>query len=148
MTATATESRRMPFALAAFSLGLVAGLRTITAPAVVRLIRDRNIGGYIAGLAALAEFAGDLSPNAPPRTQRAALLARVSTGAYSGRRLARSSDCAIQGAVLGGAGAIVGAYAGLAARRCAIELVGPVPAALLEDVVAIAGAVLIVTLSR
>lgn len=138
----------MPFAVAAFSLGFVAGLRTMTAPAVLRLMCDRNIAAYIAGLAALAEYVGDLSPKAPPRTQPAALAARVSSGAYCGRRLAASPDRVIEGAVLGGAGAIVGAYAGLAARRRAIDAIGPLPAALLEDVVAIAGAVLIVKQQR
>jgi uncharacterized membrane protein len=138
----------MPLLLSAFSLGFVAGLRTMTAPAVLRLLRDRNTAAYIAALAAVAEYAGDLHPNAPPRTRPSALAARVSSGAYCGRRLAASPDGALAGAVFGGAGAIVGAYVGLAVRRRAIDAIGPVPAALLEDVAAIVGAVLIVMRSR
>ena len=41
-------------------------------------------------------------------------------------------------------GALAGAYGGLALRRRAIGAIGSVPAALLEDAVAIAGAVAIV----
>ena len=48
------------------------------------------------------------------------------------------------GALLGVCGAIIGAYGGLAARRRAIVITGRVSAALLEDLVALAGAVLIV----
>jgi uncharacterized membrane protein len=138
----------MPFALAAFSLGFVAGLRAMTPPAVLRLVRDGNKAAYLAALGALGEYAADLAPNAPARTQPGALLARAWSGAYCGRRLAPSSDRLIAGMALGAVGAIAGAFGGLAVRRRAMELVGPVPAALLEDAVAIAAAVLIVTQSR
>jgi uncharacterized membrane protein len=40
---------------------------------------------------------------------------------------------------------VVGAYAGLAARIRAIALIGRIPAALVEDAIAIAGAIAIVT---
>lgn len=148
MTAAANESRRMPFALAAFSLGFVAGLRTMTAPAVLRLIRDQNKAAYVTALGALGEYAADLSPKAPSRTQPGALIGRAWSGAYCGRRLAPSSDRVIAGMALGAVGAIAGAFGGLAVRRRAIDAIGPVPAALLEDAVAIAAAVLIVTQSR
>lgn len=49
------------------------------------------------------------------------------------------------GVLLGACGAVIGAYGGLSARRLTTSLIGRVPAALLEDVVAIAAAVAIVT---
>jgi uncharacterized membrane protein len=88
----------------------------------------------------------DLHPDAPARTQVVGLGARVLSGAFCGGWLAASGHVSlVLGALLGVIGAVVGAYGGLAARTGAIRLIGRVPAALLEDAVAIVGAVLIVT---
>jgi|HubBroStandDraft_4_1064222.scaffolds.fasta_scaffold00008_92 uncharacterized membrane protein len=135
----------MPVLLAAFLLGFIAGLRTFTAPAVLWLMRYRAPIAYVLGVLTLAEYAGDLYPKAAPRTQALGLIFRALSGAVCGWWLSLSagSTPAIA-AIVGAAGAIVGAYAGLAARMRAISAIGGVPAALLEDLVAIVGAVLIV----
>ena len=72
-------------------------------------------------------------------------VARVLSGAFCGWEVtAAGGGAAVWGALLGVCGAVIGAHAGLAARRKAILAIGPVPAALLEDLVAVAGAVFIV----
>jgi uncharacterized membrane protein len=135
----------MPSAVAAPLLGFIAGLRTFTAPAVLRLLRHPDKAAYVLAALAVAEYAGDLNPKAPPRTAWFALCGRALSGAYCGWALEDSSDAATANALLGATGAVVGAYVGLAARRRGMELFGAAPAALVEDLAAIAGAVLIVT---
>jgi uncharacterized membrane protein len=131
--------------LATFLLGFVAGLRTLTAPAVLLLVRHRSPVAYVLGVLAVLEYAGDLHPNAPARTQAVGLGARIVSGAFCGGAIAVMSHVSVLlGALLGAAGAVAGAYVGLAARSRAIAAIGRVPAALLEDAVAIVGAVLIV----
>ena len=125
--------------IAALLLGLVAGLRTLTAPAVLWLVRHPSPIAYALGVLALFELVGDLSPKAPPRTAAVGLGARVLSGAFCGWAVtAAAGRPAIAGAAIGVAGALLGAYLGLAARVRAVSLIGRVPAALLEDAVAIA----------
>ncbi|MGC1381064.1 MAG: hypothetical protein WA814_08585 [Candidatus Baltobacteraceae bacterium] len=131
--------------LAAFLLGIVAGLRTFTAPAVLWLMRHRGPAAYVLGVLALLEFAGDLYPRTPCRTSPPGLVARLVSGGFCGGALAAAAGSSIPIAVaLGVAGALVGAYGGLAARLRTIALIGSTPAAIVEDLIAIAGAVAIV----
>jgi uncharacterized membrane protein len=140
------EVRCMPVLLAAFLLGFVAGLRTVTAPAVLWLMRHGTLWAYVLSAAAVFEYAGDLHPKAPPRTGPMGLSARIVSGAFCGWALVSSSGgSSITAALLGALGAIAGAFLGLAARTHAIALIGRIPAALLEDAVAIGGAVLILS---
>jgi uncharacterized membrane protein len=132
--------------LAALLLGAIAGLRTFAAPAVLWLVRYRSPAAYVLGLLALLELIGDLHPKAPPRTSFAGLSARVLSGAFCGWAVsAPAGRSPIFGAAIGAVGAVAGAYLGLAARTRAISRIGRIPAALLEDAVAIAGAIGIVT---
>jgi len=131
--------------LAALLLGVVAGLRTFTAPAVLALMRHRSFWAYLLAVAALAEFAADLYPKTPARTGIPGLTARILSGGACGWVVAGGAGGSQWlGAALGVLGALAGAYGGLSLRRRAIGAFGPVPAALLEDAVAIAGAVAIV----
>jgi uncharacterized membrane protein len=131
--------------VAALLLGVVAGLRTFTAPAVLWLVRHRSPAAYVLGVFALLELAADLYPKTPARTGFAGLAGRLLSGAFCGWAVsAPAGRSAILGAAIGALGAIFGAYGGLAARTRAISRIGRVPAALLEDAVAIAGAVAIV----
>ena len=142
------RSRRpvIPALLAAFLLGIVAGLRTFTAPAVFWLLRHGGVWAIALGVAAIAEFAVDLYPKAPPRTSTGALVARLIAGAFVGWMLVSATGgSAIAGAIAGIAGATIGAYGGLPVRLRAISAIGPAGAGLLEDAVAIAVAVLVVT---
>jgi uncharacterized membrane protein len=126
-------------------LGIVAGLRTLTAPAVLLLVRHRSAAAYVLAVGALLEYAGDLYPKTPSRTGAAGLIARLASGGFCGWVITVPTGGSIAlGVVLGLAGALVGAYGGLAVRVRAIDLIGRVPAALLEDAVAIAGAAVVV----
>lgn len=132
--------------LGAALLGLCTGLRTFTALAVLWLLR--HPGPVAWGLAVLAvlEYFADLHPNAPPRTGATGLIARICTGGFcGGALLAGAGRSVVAGVVIGAICAVIGAYAGLAVRMRAIRIVGRVPAALLEDGVAIAASAAVVT---
>jgi uncharacterized membrane protein len=95
-------------------------------------------------LAAL-EYAVDLHPKAPPRTGATGLFARACSGGFcGGALLASAGHSIIAGVVVGALCAIAGAYAGFAVRLRAMHAVGRVPAALLEDGVAIAASAAVV----
>ncbi len=131
--------------MAALLLGLVSGLRTLTAPAVLCLFRRRGIPAYVLGVLALLEYGADLNPRTPARTGPVGLSARVLSGSFCGCALAASKGASPGlSPVFGACGAVIGAYLGLAVRLRAIELIGAVPAALVEDGAAIAAATLIV----
>jgi uncharacterized membrane protein len=134
--------------MVALLLGTVAGLRTMTAPAVLLLVRRPSRAAGVLAVMALAEYAGDLYPKAPARTAAGPLLARIASGAFCGWYVNRSGPRtrAVAGPCAGALGAVAGAYGGLLIRRRAMARIGPVPAAIVEDVVALAGAVLIARL--
>jgi uncharacterized membrane protein len=134
--------------VAAALIGVVTGLRTFTGLAVLWVMRHRSVWAFLLAIAAVAEYAGDLSPKAPSRTALPGLAARLVSGVFCGWVIAGAGNGSVwAGALLGAAGAIAGAYGGLALRECAIGTIGAVPAALLEDAVAILGAVAIVAMS-
>ena len=133
--------------MVALLLGAVAGLRTMTAPAVLLLVRRPSCAANVLAVMALAEYAGDLYPKTPARTAPGPLLARTVSGAFCGWFVSRSTPPrAVAGAGLGALGAIAGAYAGLSLRERAMKRIGPVPAAIGEDVIALASAVLLARL--
>ena len=128
--------------VAALLLGIVSGMRTFTAVAVLWLIRHSGPAAFVLGGAALFEYGFDLYPKAPSRTSGGGLIGRVFAGGFCGWAVTAAAGSApIGGALLGVSGALIGAYGGLAARRSAISLIGPIPAALLDDAIAIAGAI-------
>ncbi len=118
--------------LLAFGIGVVAGLRSLTAPAVVawaaRLgwIKIHNsplafMGSkwtvVILTVLAVVEFIGDQLPSTPPRTGAVGLSARIVTGALTGACLAVAGNAGLWlGAIAGLVGAIAGAYGGYHAR--------------------------------
>jgi uncharacterized membrane protein len=131
--------------LAVFLMGIVAGLRAFTAPAVLWLMRHGGPWAIVLAILAVLEYAGDLYPRSPARTSAPALIARIASGAFVGWYIAATSGISgAAGAVVGVAGVAVGAYGGLAVRLKSIAAFGAVPAALLEDVAAIAIAVLVI----
>ncbi|MEH2072341.1 MAG: hypothetical protein V7K47_30020 [Nostoc sp.] len=131
--------------ISAFVLGLVAGLRAFTAPAALFLARG-GIVGIILVFFAVAELIGDMVPQIPSRTSPPALIARILSGGIVGWIIAgANSSFALVGAVIGVLGALIGAYGGRAVRIAAIERIGAIPSALIEDVVAIALAAFVVT---
>lgn len=131
--------------LAIFLLGIVAGLRAFTAPAVLWIVRHGGPWAVVLAVLALLEYAGDLHPKAPSRTSAPGLIARIASGTFVGWSLAGTAGASgIGGALAGLAGALAGTYGGLALRLRTIAKFGPIPAAVLEDVVAIVVAVLCV----
>jgi uncharacterized membrane protein len=118
--------------LLAFGIGFVAGLRSLTAPAVVAWAA--NLGWInlhnsplafmgstwtvvIFTVLAVVELVADQLPSAAARTGAMGLSARIVTGALTGACLAAAGNAAVWlGVVAGIVGAIVGAFGGYKAR--------------------------------
>jgi uncharacterized membrane protein len=133
------------FLLLAFLLGVVSGLRTFTAPAVLWIMRHGGFWSYVLLAAAVVEYFFDVHPNAPPRTCTSNILARLVSGAFVGWWAAAATGVwPVLGAIAGGIGAVLGAYGSLAVRKRAIAHIGNLASGLLEDVIAIAVSVAIV----
>src|SRR5260370_7328065 len=147
----------------AFGIGVISGLRALTAPAAVAWAAHRNwlhlhgtpLSFMGAGLAVISfivlagvEVVTDQLPSTPARTKPMGLVPRLITGGLSGAAVAASGGQGLAfGAVLGALGGIVGAFAGYEVRTRSVKALS-VPdyvIAILEDAVAIGGGLLIVT---
>lgn len=152
----------MPFLLS-FLLGFVDGLRSMTAPAIVcwaarfgwlhfagtkLAFIDHEAMLVVFTLLAIVELVLDKLPNTPSRTAPVGLIARIVMGGASGFALAVGAGMSAPLAgVLAAIGAIAGTFAGYNIRH-AIVLKAHVPdliVALVEDVLAIAGGLLVVS---
>jgi uncharacterized membrane protein len=149
--------------LLAFLIGVVAGLRSLTAPALVSWAAHRNwlnlhntplsFMGSTAAVAiftllAVVELVADQLPSTPSRTKPPGLIARIVLGGLSGAGVALSGAQPIAlGAVLGVAGGIAGAFGGYEVRTRLVKVlrVPDLVIAILEDTVAIAGGLFIVS---
>jgi uncharacterized membrane protein len=146
-----------------FLIGFFGGLRSLTPPAVVAWAAHLGwlqmhgalaLIGSLASVAiftaaAVGELAVDKWPKTPSRTSIPGLAARVVLGALAGACLAvATGDGAWGGAVLGALGGFAGAYAGFHARtRLTRALKVPdYTVAVVEDLVAIVGCLVIVSL--
>jgi uncharacterized membrane protein len=99
---------------------------------------------WVLTLFALAELVTDQLPATPSRTVPAQFGARIVTGALSGAAVGAGNGAIIGGLLAGVAGAIIGTLGGSAFRaRLAAAFGSDRPAAIIEDVVAIGGALLI-----
>ena len=140
-----------------FLIGVIAGLRSLAAPAAVswaaRLgwVHLENtwlaflgapIMPYILSLLALGELINDKLPKTPSRKAAPAFAARVIMGALSGAALGAGADATVGGLIAGALGAVAGTLGGYEARVGAGRAIGgrDLPVALLEDAVAVAGA--------
>jgi uncharacterized membrane protein len=151
----------MSLYLFALLIGVVAGLRAMTAPAAVAwgahlgLIPLEGtplawLGGTIATWTftalAVLELVGDQLPKTPSRKVPVQFGTRLLSGAFCGAAVCVASDAWIAGAVLGAIGAAVGTLGGADVRgRLAKAFGRDLPAGLLEDVVAVGGAALVVS---
>ena len=149
--------------LLAFLIGVISGLRTMTAPAVVAWAANRHwlnlsaspfafMGSGVAvaifTLLALGELVIDKLPSTPSRTKLPGLIGRCVLGGLSGATVAASGAQSIAlGAILGAAGGIASAFAGYEVRKRLVRAlkVSDFVIALFEDAVAIAGGLLIVS---
>jgi uncharacterized membrane protein len=149
--------------LLAFLIGIVSGLRSLAASALVAWAAHRNwlslhntslsfMGSTVAVAAfillALVELVADQLPSTPSRTKPPGLIALIVLGGLSGACVAVAGAQSIAlGAVLGGVGGLGGAFAGYEARTRLVRAL-KVPdfvIAFLEDAVAIGGGPFIVS---
>lgn len=144
-------------------LGVVAGLRTMTAAAAASWAAYLGIAKVadtwlfflgsvwtvaILTILALAELVTDQLPATPSRKVPVQFGARVVIGAIAGIVVAGAGSAPI-GALAGAVGAVIGTLGGAHVRaRLAASFGRDAPAALIEDAIAIVGAVLIVAALR
>jgi uncharacterized membrane protein len=139
----------------ALGLGFAAGLRSLTPPAVVAWAAHLGwlnlnnsplafmgsiITAVIFSIVALFELFLDLQPTTPKRTAPFPLTARILTGGLCGACIcAASNQSLIIGAILGGVGGIIGAFAGYGMRRKLVAALNikDIFIALLEDLVTV-----------
>src|ERR1700730_1371791 len=147
----------------AVGIGAVAGLRALAAPAGLawaakrRWIRLGNLpfATIISAKAskrltdlAVSELIADKLPFTPSRLKAGPLASRIVSGAVCGATIYGVVERPLaEGAVLGGVGAIAGAFAGYHMRKRLRRDMPDVGAAVLEDTLAIGGAVLITALA-
>lgn len=147
----------------AFGIGFAAGLRAFTPPAVVAwaahlgLLNLNNsplafmgttIAVVIFSLLAVFELIGDLRPQTPKRTAPVPLVARILMGGLCGVCLcAPSHQSLVGGAISGGIGGLIGAFAGYETRRRLVAALNikDIFIALMEDLVTIGLAYFFVT---
>jgi uncharacterized membrane protein len=147
----------------ALGIGIVAGLRSLTAPAVVAWgahLNWLNLHGSplafmgsttavaIFSLLAIGELVADKLPMVPKRIAPAPLLARVVTGGLCGACVfAVAGKLSVAGALLGSTGGVVGAFLGYDVRRRLVNNlhIKDFVVAVCEDVFAISLALLLVS---
>jgi uncharacterized membrane protein len=150
----------MVLSLLALCIGVVAGMRAMTAPAAVSWAAHLGwipLGttwlaflGYawtpwILTLLAAGELVTDQLPSTPSRTVPLQFGARLVTGALSGAAIGSAGGSLLTGGIAGAIGAALGTFGGRALRgRLAWFFGRDTPAALIEDAIAMAAALVIV----
>jgi uncharacterized membrane protein len=154
MSASSTMALLLPLLI-----GIVAGLRAMTAPAVVswaaRLgwldlaptslaFLGYTLTPWLLTVFALGELVTDKLPTTPRRTVPIQFGTRILAGGLSGAAIGVAAGAPAMGVVAGLVGAVIGTLGGRACRaRLATALGRDRPAALIEDAVAIASALAI-----
>jgi uncharacterized membrane protein len=150
------------FLTLAFAIGVVAGLRALTAPMVVSWaarLKWVDLGGtwtaFLGGplvpllltVLAAGELASDPLAKTPSRKAPLPFTARILSGAFCGAALATGAGQAlVPGAASGGLGAVVGTLGGYEARTRLVKAlkVPDIAVAIPEDFVAVVGGFLVV----
>jgi len=146
----------------AFCIGIIAGLRALTAPTLVSWAARLSILplgatslaflGYhwtpwIFSLLALGEIINDKLPATPSRKVPPQFITRVITGSFSGAAITLAHGSAVTGIIAGALGAVVGTLGGAELRGRLAKAAGrDFPIALLEDSVAVFGGILLIRL--
>lgn len=141
--------------LLALGIGFVAGLRSMTAPAVVAwaaALRWINLNGTwaswlahpatvaIISLLAVGELVVDKLPKTPSRTAPPSFGARILLGAFAGAAIGTAWGYTWSSLGAGVIGAVLGTLGGYQARTRLVASHGhDMPIALLEDAVAVLG---------
>jgi uncharacterized membrane protein len=144
----------------ALLIGVVAGLRAFTAPAAVSWAAYLGLLGledswlaflgyrftpWIFTVVAVLELIGDQLPSTPSRKVPMQFITRLVMGGLSGAAIGVSGGMLVAGLMAGIVGAVIGTYGGAAVRGALARSFGrDLPAALIEDIVAVGGAFLIV----
>lgn len=144
----------------ALLIGIVAGLRAMTAPAAVSWAAHLGwlelSGTWLAFLGfawtpwivtalAAAELVSDQLPSTPSRKVPVQFATRVLSGGLSGAAVGAAAGALWAGLVAGAIGAVVGTFGGAAGRaRLAAAFGRDMPAAFIEDAVAILGAIAVI----
>ena len=155
----------MPVYVLAFLIGLVAGLRAMTAPAAVSWAARLgwlNLQGtplaflgaavtpWIFTVAALGELVNDKLPKTGSRKAPPPFIARIVMGALCGAAVTASGHGIVPGLAAGALGAVAGTLGGYEFRARLTRAAGGkgLPIALLEDAIAIALAFWVVSRPR
>ncbi|OBJ06348.1 DUF4126 domain-containing protein [Mycobacterium sp. 1165196.3] len=142
--------------LLALLIGVVAGLRSLTAPAVVAWAAyigwidlhgtwaswlTNIIAVIIFTVLAIGELINDKLPKTPARTAAPIFAARIVTGGLAGAALGAWPHWTFTALGAGVIGAVLGTLGGYQARKRLVAATGgrDLPIALLEDAVAIVG---------
>ena len=140
--------------LCAFLVGLVAGLRSMLAPAIVSwsarmnllnvghtflALMNSGVTAIVFTIFAVAELVADKLPKTPSRKQPLPFIVRILSGSLVGATVGATGGKVALGIVCGAIGAVVGTLGGAAARaKLAIAFGRDYRAAVLEDFFAIA----------
>jgi uncharacterized membrane protein len=140
----------------AAALGLVAGMRSFSAPAIVSHMYSRHPATALRGtpfnfvqtinaskvfkVLAAAELVGDKLPAAPNRTNASALIARILSGAFSGAAVYKARDKnAVVGGIIGGVAAFASTFGCFYLRKATVKntALPDVIVALIEDAIVV-----------
>jgi uncharacterized membrane protein len=152
----------MPILLAGFLIGVVTGLRSLTAPAAASWAARLGWLGvdgtplaflgysatpYIFSLLALGELINDKLPKTPSRKTPMGFIPRLLMGALSGAAIGAPAQELAGGLIAGVLGAVAGTYGGYEFRSRLVKAAGgkDLPIALLEDAIALGSAFLLVS---
>lgn len=154
----------MTILILAFCIGMIAGLRALTAPTVVAWAAHLgwiNLTGTplsflsspitvgILTLLALGEIANDKRATTPSRKIPPQFITRIVMGGFAGAALGLAHQSLVLGLIAGAIGAVAGTLGGATVRGALARAFGKdLPAALLEDCVAVFGGLCIVYLAR
>jgi uncharacterized membrane protein len=141
--------------LLALGIGVIAGLRSFTAPTVVAwaaTLHWINLNGTwaswvgspitagIFSVLAIGELYLDKQPKTPPRTAPPSFIARIGAGAFAGAVIGTAWGVTWGALGAGAVGAVLGTLGGYQARsRLSAARGRDLPIALLEDAVAVLG---------
>jgi uncharacterized membrane protein len=151
--------------IAALFIGAAVGLRVMTPLAVISWAARLNVislaGGWAAFLGyaytpviftilAAGELINDKLPTTPSRKVPAQFAARIVIGAFCGAVLGTLGASLVAGLVAGALGSVIGTLGGAQARARLAKVIGgkDLPIALLEDLVALAVAIVVMTVLR
>jgi uncharacterized membrane protein len=150
----------MSLYISALLIGVIAGLRTMMAPAAVSWAARLGwlpVEGswasflaiswvpYIFTVFAAAELITDQLPQTPSRKVPMQFGARIVSGGFCGAVIGTAGGSLIGGLIAGTVGAVIGTLGGAAVRGTIAKNIGrDWPAALIEDAIALLGAFWIV----